>query len=179
MFASIFSLLGEFMEKVIIGKIVNTHGIRGELKVKSMTDFPEERFDKGAIVTLHYQNQDINMEVLRHRYHKGHILVTFKGYEDINLVEKYKGCELYCDKDDSLLDDGEYYVDDLIGCQVYNYDCYIGDVVEVQLYDHHDILVVQGEQKVMIPYVDAFVKNEDIDHKRIDVELIEGFIDED
>ncbi|MCD7809978.1 MAG: ribosome maturation factor RimM [Erysipelotrichaceae bacterium] len=167
------------MEKVIIGKIVNTHGIRGELKVKSMTDFPEERFDKGAIVTLHYQNQDINMEVLRHRYHKGHILVTFKGYEDINLVEKYKGCELYCDKDDSLLDDGEYYVDDLIGCQVYNYDCYIGDVVEVQLYDHHDILVVQGEQKVMIPYVDAFVKNEDIDHKRIDVELIEGFIDED
>ncbi|MCD7949050.1 MAG: ribosome maturation factor RimM [Erysipelotrichaceae bacterium] len=166
------------MEKVKIGKIVNTHGIKGELKVKSMTDFPEERFAKGSIVTLHYQNQDINMEVLKHRYHKGHILVTFKGYEDINLVEKYKGCSLYSDKDVSLLDEGEYYVDDLIGCKVYNYDNYIGDVIEVQLYDHHDILVVQGKEKIMIPYVEAFVKEEDIDNKRINVELIGGFIHE-
>ncbi len=166
------------MEKVKIGKIVNTHGIKGELKVKSLTDFPEERFAKGQIVTIRFQNQNIEMEVLKHRYHKGHILVAFKDYEDINLVEKYKGCDLYCDKDPSLLDEGEYYVDDLIGCQVYNYDQYIGDVSDVQLYDHHDILVVQGKQRIMIPYVEAFVKEEDIDHKRINVELIEGFIDE-
>ncbi|MCD7840563.1 MAG: ribosome maturation factor RimM, partial [Erysipelotrichaceae bacterium] len=119
------------MEKVKIGKIVNTHGIKGELKVKSMTDFPEERFEKGQIVTIRYQNQDIEMEVLKHRYHKGHILVAFKDYEDINLVEKYKGCDLYSDKDPSLLDEGEYYVDDLIGCQVYNYNEYIGDVSDV------------------------------------------------
>ncbi|MCD8028258.1 MAG: ribosome maturation factor RimM [Erysipelotrichaceae bacterium] len=167
------------MEKVKIGKIVNTHGIKGELKVKSLTDFPEERFEKGNKVTIRYQNHDIDMEVLKHRYHKGHILVTFKDYEDINLVEKYKGCDLYSEKDPSLLDEGEYYVDDLIGCQVYNYNNYIGDVSDVQLYDHHDILVVQGKQKIMIPYVEAFVKEEDIDHKRIDVELIEGFINED
>ena len=50
---------------------------------------------------------------------------------------------------------------------------------DVQLYDHHDILVVKGKQKIMIPYVEAFVKEVDIDQKRIDVTLIEGFYDED
>ncbi|MFQ7798871.1 MAG: hypothetical protein ACLRHW_04635 [Coprobacillus cateniformis] len=49
---------------------------------------------------------------------------------------------------------------------------------DVQLYDHHDVLVVSGTQKILIPYVDAFVKNEDIVNKRIDVELIEGFYNE-
>ena len=54
----------------------------------------------------------------------------------------------------------------------------IGTVKDVQLYDHHDVLVVSGTQKILIPYVDAFVKNEDIVNKRIDVELIEGFYNE-
>ena len=62
---------------------------------------------------------------------------------------------------------------------LFNNDKLLGKVSEVQLYDHHDILVVSGKQKIMIPYVDAFVKDIDIDEKRIDVTLIEGFYDED
>ena len=76
------------------------------------------------------------------------------------------------------MNDGEYYVGDLIGCEVYNRGILIGTVKDVQLYDHHDVLVVSGTQKILIPYVDAFVKNEDIVNKRIDVELIEGFYNE-
>ncbi len=71
----------------------------------------------------------------------------------INKVEKY-----------TLLNDGEYYVGDLIGCEVYNRGILIGTF----------LLVVSGTQKILIPYVDAFVKN----NKRIDVELIEGFYNE-
>ncbi len=82
-------------------------------------------------------------------------------------------------KDESLLDENEYYISDIIGCEVYNDGKYIGKVQDVQLYDHHDILIVQGQQKIMIPYVDAFITNEDIEHQRIDVHLIEGFYDED
>lgn len=167
------------MEQVIIGQIVNTHGIKGELKVKSSTDFVEERFQKNAHVYIDDHGTMVDMIVLSHRFHKGHILVTFQGYQDINLVEKYKGCMLYADKNVELLDEDEYYVGDLIGCQVYNDEQCIGQVSDVQLYDHHDILVVQGKQKIMIPYVDAFVKDVDIDEKRIDVSLIEGFYDED
>ena len=70
----------------------------------------------------------------------------------------------------------EYYVSDIIGCQVYNDGQLIGVVQDVQLYDHHDILVVKGKEKIMIPYVDAFIVDEDIENKRIDVHLIEGFL---
>lgn len=167
------------MEKVTIGKIVNTHGIKGELKVKSMTDFEEARFAKGNHILLEYQGRMIDVTVLKYRYHKGHILLTLDGMQDINLVEKYKGCLLYADKDLDLLDEGEYYVTDLIGCEVYNYGQLIGKVSDVLLYDHHDVLVVEGSKRIMIPYVDAFILSEDIDQKRIDVELIEGFINED
>lgn len=167
------------MERVIVGKIVNTHGIKGELKVKASTDFIEERFAKGQTLLLEYQGQFIEMSVLSHRFHKGHVLVTFLDHQDINLVEQYKGCLLYAYKDESLLDDDEYYISDLIGCEVYDREQLIGKVSDVQLYEHHDILVVQGKQKIMIPYVEAFVKHEDIDKKRIDVQLIEGFYHED
>ena len=167
------------MEYVIIGQIVNTHGIRGELKIKSSTDFVEDRFEKGAHVFIDFNGKMVDMEVVSYRFHKGHILALFKNHQDINLVEKYKGCTLYAFKDEELLDDDEYYVGDLVGCEVYNNDKLLGKVSEVQLYDHHDILVVSGKQKIMIPYVDAFVKDIDIDEKRIDVTLIEGFYDED
>lgn len=167
------------MEQVIVGKIVNTHGIKGELKVKTSTDFIEERFAKGAHLYIDENGVKKEMIVKSHRFHKGHVLVCFEGYQDINLVEKYKGCLLYADKDVDLLDEGEYYVGDLIGCEVYNQGELIGKVKDIQLYEHHDLLVVEGKQKIMIPYVDAFVEAEDIENKRIDVLLIEGFYDED
>ena len=99
--------------------------------------------------------------------------------KDINLVEKYKGCQLFALKDEDLLNEGEYYISDLIGCTVYDQGKDIGVVKEVQLFDHHDVLVVEGKQRVLIPYVDAFVEDEDIENKRIDVHLIEGFYNED
>ena len=83
------------MNQVIVGKIVNTHGIKGELKVKASTDFIEERFQKGATLYLEYQGQTIEMTVASHRFHKGHVLVTFENHRDINLVEKYKEKPVY------------------------------------------------------------------------------------
>lgn len=167
------------MERVIIGTIVNTHGIKGELKVKSSTDFIEERFKKGNIVYIDNHGSTLEMKVKTMRIHKGLVLVSFEDNLDINLVEKYKGCLLYALKDTNLLDEGEFYVSDLVDCEVFDQDKLIGKVIDVQLYDHHDVLVVQGKKKILIPYVEAFVKNEDIDNKRIDVNLIEGFYDED
>lgn len=166
------------MEQVIIGTIVNTHGIKGELKVKISTDFIEERFANGNILYIDYQGCKEAMTVQSYRIHKGHVLVTFKGFQDINLVEKYKGCLLFADKDLDLLNDDEYYVGDLIGCEVFNHGILIGKVKDVQLYEHHDILVVEGKEKIMIPYVEAFVKEVDIENQCIKVELIEGFYNE-
>ena len=163
------------MEKVKIAQIVNTHGIRGDLKLKLLTDFVDERFAKGHHVFVRYQNRDIEMIVHAHRSHKGFELVSFKDNLDINLVEKYKGCFIYDFKDEELLDEDEYFVSDLIDCDVYDQDKYIGKVKEIQLLPHHDILVVEGDREYKIPYVEAFVLDEDIENKRIDVALIEGF----
>lgn len=163
------------MEKVKVAQIVNTHGIRGDLKLKILTDFVDERFAKGHHVYIRYQNRDIEMIVHGHRSHKGFELVSFKDYLDINLVEKYKGCYIYDFKDENLLDEDEYYISDLIGCEVFNRGEFIGKVTDIQLLPHHDILVVEGDREYKIPYVEAFVVDEDIDNKRIDVNLIEGF----
>ena len=81
------------MEYVNIGKIVNTFGIRGELKVASNTDFVDERFRKGS--TVYIGEEHIPFTVANHREHKGFLLVSFKDHEDINLVEKYKNMMIY------------------------------------------------------------------------------------
>ena len=163
------------MEKVKIAKIINTHGIKGDLKLKLLTDFVDDRFSKGHRVFIRYQGRDIEMVVRFHRNHKGFELVRFEDHLDINLVEKYKGCFIYDYKDEELLDEDEYFVSDLIDCDVYDQDKYIGKVKEIQLLPHHDILIVEGDKEYRIPYVEAFVKNEDNENKRIDVVLIEGF----
>ena len=80
---------GESMQ-LSIGKIVNTHGIRGELKVMPNTDSLEERFAKGNEVFIHYGKDTIYFEIDSFRIHKGCVLVTFKDHHHINDVEKYK-----------------------------------------------------------------------------------------
>ena len=88
-----------------IGKIVNTHGIRGELKVMPNTDSLEERFAKGNEVFIHYGKDTIYFEIDSFRIHKGCVLVTFKDHHHINDVEKYKGLDLLVEVDGSEDDD--------------------------------------------------------------------------
>ena len=92
------------MEKLKIGKIVGTHGLKGELKIRSNSDFADKRFKKGNEIIISYQNQDLVYKIITSRIHKGNYLVSFRDNQDINLVEKYIGSFLYGYKDDELLD---------------------------------------------------------------------------
>lgn len=162
-------------EKVLVGKIITTHALKGEVKVKSFTDYPDVRFAVGSSLFI----EDMPVTVVTHRLHKGMDLVSFEGMEDINAIEKYKGASLYAIRDDSLLGDGQVWTSDLYDCQVYDRGQYIGDVTDVYVNTYQTILEVDhGGKKVLIPMVDAFIRNKDIDNKRIDVELIKGFIDD-
>ena len=110
----------------------------------------------------------------------GNYLISFEGLQDINLVEKYIGYNVYGLKEDVELDDDEYFYDDLIGCQIINNDQEIGKVESVYFNGAHDVLTVQtANKKIAIPYVDAFIENEDIENKKIFVHLIKGMYDED
>lgn len=168
------------MEKLRVGKIVGTHALKGELKIRSTSDFNEERFVKGYTLYIRYQQDDIEMKIASVRVHKTNYLIAFEGCFDINLVEKYIGCYVYALKNEELLDNGEYYVEDIIGCHVYDGTKEIGDVIEVIDNGRHDVLVIDCKgKKVRVPYVEAFVKEEDIKNKKMVVTLIKGMLDED
>lgn len=159
-----------------IGKIVNTHGIRGELKVVPNTDFIEERFSLGNQVMLQFGRELLTFEIDSVRTHKGCLLITFKDLHDINQVEKYKGLDLFVEVDGS--DDEDYYYYELEGCKVYYQDCYVGEVNEILETDAHEILRIkrEGMNDVLIPYVERFILDVDVENKRIDIDVIEGML---
>lgn len=166
------------MDKLKIGKILGTHALKGELKIRSNSDFNEQRFIVGHRLLIENQNEEFIIKTVR--FHKGNYLVSFDGLQDINLVEKYIGLNVYGYKDDIELEEDEYFYGDLIGCVLKQDDRKIGEVVSVFNNGAHDILSVQTDKKtVSIPYVDAFIGGIDIENKIINVHLIKGFLDED
>lgn len=172
---------GGKMEKVKVGKIIGKHGLKGELKIRSNSDFGAVRFKKGNSLYIRYQGVDLEFVIVSSRIHKGNYLVAFKDNQDINLVEKYVGSFVYGLKDDELLDEDAYFYSDLIGLQVVSLEGkLIGNVTSIYDNGRHDILNVDHHGKnVAIPYVDAFIKDVDLDNQIIRVQLIKGLIDED
>lgn len=165
------------MEKLYIGKIVGTHGLKGELKIRSVSSFSDERFKKGKNVYLIKDGDEHKMECLTHRQHKGNDLVTFKGFQDINLVERFKDYEVYGEYDQDLLDEDEYFYGDVIGCKIYDQDDQeIGVVTSIMETPRYDILVIEKNEggRMLVPYNDAFVLKEDIYNQYIQINRIEG-----
>lgn len=174
------AFINKKMDKVKVGKIVGTHALKGELKIRSNSDFADERFKKGNSLYIRYQKNDIELEIVSSRFHKNNYLVAFKDHQDINLVEKYVGSFIYGLKDETLLQDDEYFYDDLIGLTVISNDKVIGTVSSIYNNGRHDVLNVDYHgKKVAIPYVDAFIDEVNLDNKTIKVQLIKGLIDED
>lgn len=163
--------------QVNIGKIINTHGIRGELKIYPTSDNADERFMPGETVYLTFNKKEVSFEIESVRVHKGVLLVVFKDHHDINLVEKYKGCILYVEADHEE-DEDDFYYFELIGCKVFENDQLIGEVTEILETQAHEILRVKRENNadVLIPYVDEFIMDVDVDEKVITVQLIEGML---
>ena len=151
------------MEYILIGEVVNTFGIKGELKVKSYTDFNEVRFAKEQTLYIKFHNGYQEVCVHSYREHKGHVLVAFKDLLDINKVEKYIGCEIYVSEDDlHELEDGEYYFRDLVGCKV-------------KLNDEIEVIFGRRHLKVKVLAIKEVVRKNDAD---ILYEVIDEWMDE-
>ncbi len=163
------------MKYIKVGFIVNTFGLRGELKVESLTDFPERRFRHDQELYIRYEEKYVPVILDTVREHKGFLLLRFRGLDNINLVEKFKNCELFISRDDiQALENGHYYYFELRGCQVYENNCLIGTVKTVEG-DYQPLLRIETEtEDVLVPYVPAFIRSVSIPDKRIDVSLIEG-----
>ncbi len=159
------------MEYIKIGRIMNTKGIRGELKIQTQTDFPEDRFGKGNTIYLFFQNKYLPFEVLSFAPYKNQDLLILKDLQDINLVEKYKGCDIYVPSDsETTLYEDEYHVNELLDLDVYQNNTLVGVVANVLNYPAGDYLDVlqESSKHSLIPFRDEFI---------IEVNLEEGFIE--
>lgn len=165
----------------IIGEIVNTHGVKGEVRIKQITHFIE-RFDEGSTVYLKDQSENfIPLTIESSRQHQHLLLVRFEQYDTLEEVEVLKGLTLHI-KEEQLteLDPGEYYYHEIIGCTVYSTDDeLIGIVDSILAPGANDVWVVKDEKdrEYLIPYIADVVKKVDVEQKRIKIEVMEGLLD--
>lgn len=168
------------MKQLLIGTIVNTHGLQGELKVLPKTHFVKERFSKGRHVLLKCDDEEIELEIASARPQKDMWLIKFQNYEDINQVEKWKGNHLYVRASTlPALEEDEIYYYELYDCQVYDRDGqYLGTVIEVIETGANAVLrIKKDETTFLLPYVKAFVEEIDKEQKQLFVgELPEGIL---
>lgn len=166
--------------KVEVGQIVNTHGIKGEVKVKSHSDFTDIRFQPGETLIVNHKDEDITLTVKSHRIHKGLHMLTFEGIHNINDIEYLKGDILLQERDheDIELQEHEYYYSDIIGCTVFDEeDTPIGRIINIFETGANDVWVVKGDKEYLIPYIADVVKNVDIEHKKVIISPMEGLLD--
>ncbi len=148
-----------------IGKIINTFGIKGELKVASFFEYKEIVFKKDFKVFI---GELKNAEIINtHRVHKNYDLITFTGYNNINEVLKYKGKKIFVKRDDLKLNDDEYLLSDLIGLEVYDNDKLLGVVIDYENMSNNILLKVKGEKTFYIPKVDQYITKIDVRKKKI------------
>ena len=157
------------MDKVFIGKIVSTHGIKGELKI--LSDFPYK--DKVFVVDKKIIIDDKEYTIKSYRVHKNFDMVTLDNYNDINEVLFLLKKNVYVSKDSLSFNDGEILDEDLITYKVLTNTGKVGIIKEIfKASETNKIIRVLFDKEVLIPY--SFIKKIDKDKKEITVELIDG-----
>ena len=159
-----------------IGKITNTHGIKGEVKIYNLSDF--NRFFVHAEVYVLIQGKKKFFTIERVRSQANLLIVKFKGFDDINLILPYKGLEVYSDNPVTQeLEEDDYHYQSLLNKDVYtNSDVYVGKVLHMIPVPQGHLLEIEKEdgKKVMIPFIKVFVS--EVLEDRIIITPIEGLL---
>lgn len=160
------------MNLIYIGKLVNTHGLKGEVKLISDFKYKKDVFKKGNYLNINNNKYLINS----YRHHKMFDMLILDGITTIEQAEKLKGYNVYIDRLEYNFDG--YLNEDLIGLSVYDKDIYKGKVIDIVSVVNNDLLVIDGIKKHMVPNIPQFIKNIDLDNKKIEIEYIEGLDNE-
>ncbi|MBV1758319.1 MAG: ribosome maturation factor RimM [Dethiosulfatibacter sp.] len=164
------------MERIIVGRIVNTHGINGEVKCVSMTD-DVERFEELQYVYL--DETSVRLEISNVRYAKGLVYLRFKDFNHINDVEKFKGQYISIDFENRReLPEDSYYLFDLIGIKVLDEsDNELGVITNVYQTGANDVYELDNDTNKLIPAIKEVVRQVDISKKIMIINKIEGLFD--
>ncbi len=164
------------MKYVLVGKIVNTHGLKGEVRILSDFKYKDRIFKEG--MKIYIGKDKVCEEVTSYRHHKIFEMITIKGYNDIDQVLKYKGEYVFINKEDLVLNEYEYLDEDIIGQKVIIDNKDIGLVRRIDKHGVNEVLVVRGVNKdYLIPYNFDIILNVDLEKREIMVKNIPGLID--
>lgn len=169
------------MEYFDVGKIVNTQGLKGELRVQPITDFPDQRFKKGEKVTAFLKDgKTVELEVDGKRKHKNFVLIHFNGLDSINDVTFLKPSILKITREQQEnleLDPDTYFYHEIIGLDVFKENGeLVGTVKDIMELGPNDVWVVKrnNQPDLLLPKIDDVIKNVDLKNHKIIVDVLEG-----
>ena len=175
------------MEQLLrIGVITRPHGVHGEVKVYPTTDYPE-RFEEVDHVIIKNDKVEIAAQIESVKYFKNMAIVKFSCFNSPEEAQKTAGSDVMISREQAQpLEEGEYYIADLIGCSVYADDMSdslagrkLGKVVDVLQTGANDVYVVETDnrQQLLFPVIPDCIKNVDIEANRITVHVMKGLLD--
>jgi len=166
---------GVIMQKLEVGQIVNTFGIKGFVKVNPFTD-DITRFEELKNVYI----KEKKYEIKEVKYHKNMVLLKFKGIDKIEDAEVLRNCYLEIERENAKkLEENEYYIVDLLGLEVYSDEgTLLGVVDDIYNTGSNDIYVVKDElgKQTLLPAIKEVIKNINIEEKKITVHLLKGLL---
>ena len=166
-------------EKLEVGQIVNTFGIKGFVKVYPYVD-DISRFDNLKKVYIKSKKIDKELPIEEVIYHKNMVLIKFKGIETVEEAEKLKNAYVEIDRAEAIpLEEGQYFIADLLGLDVYlDTGEKLGILEDIYNTGSSDIYVVKNElgKQFLLPYIDEVIKKIDVEEGKITVHIIEGLI---
>ena len=166
------------MEKQLqVGVISSTHGVRGEVKVFPTTD-DVTRFRQLKKVYLDTGREMLPLEIQNVKFFKQFAILKFKGIDNINDIEKYRGKSLMIDREDAVdLDEDEYFIADMIGMKVCTEDgSEFGTLKDVMETGANDVYIIDSLEhgEVLIPAIRECILDVDMDEERMTIHLMEG-----
>ncbi len=163
------------MNWIYIGEIVNTHGLKGEVRLLSDFEYKKEAFLLGNKVYIGKNKEEVTIKT--YRVHKEYDMFTFENLNTIDDVIIYKGEKAYMKKEELHVDG--YYKEDIVGLSAFYQDKNIGTVTSIMKSKAHDILVItDGEKRNLIPYIPKFILKIDLEKKIININVVEGLLNE-
>ncbi len=161
-----------------VGSIVTTHGVRGEVKVFPTTD-DAGRYKKLKKVYLDTGKERMLLEIQGVKFFKQFVIVKFKGIDNINDIEKYKGCSLLVDREMAVrLKKDEYFIADLIGMEVFTEGEHFGVLKDVMETGANEVYIIESDAygEVLVPAIRQCILDVDVDNNRMEIHLLEGLI---
>jgi 16S rRNA processing protein RimM len=173
---------------ITIGKITKPLGVKGKVKVIPLTDFPEKFKERKRVFLFDESRNEFFINKVTNSFEfvieeaeidNGQIGLTFKYISDKDSSDLLKNLLIQVKEDERAdLPAGKYYLYELTGCILYDKGSLVGEVIDIENFGSDDLFLIEHEnKKIYIPFRQEFIKNIDIKNKRIDADLIEGFLE--